>query len=452
MDGQTADARNEDRRDDEQVLIIPEIEVLKHLKTRDSDEAVQRQADTAHNAGRDGLQNDHDGLDEGQDDAHKGGGGDGRHRSVAGDRHAADRLAVGGVGADTEDGTGHRADTVAEQGALETGLLDEVAVDDGGQVLVVGDVLSEHDQRDRQERNDHLDDTAGIQQSGIGVSGEHLGGDVAGGQLLETLKEREMRVVDDGGDALEGAVRRNKVVDNGLEVDDHQIVNAGGLTDNGEDGGDRIARDDAEDEGNQTGHRVFLLGRADDDDEERHQTAEQRDEVIRTIHCRGVRLDDVAHCGTRKGQTDQCDRRPDDNGRHQLVHPVGANEVDNNRDDHVDEAGDDRAEDDAAVAVGERNTERAEEREGATEEHGAVKLGEELIDQRADTGAEDGGGDLNGQADDGRHGDGRREDRQHLLQCEDEHLTELGFVVDVVDQFLFHKYPPKRTYKVLGNA
>lgn len=43
----------------------------------------------------------------------------------------------------------HGADAVAQQGAGETGVLQKVLADDGGDVLVVCNVLGEDDERDR---------------------------------------------------------------------------------------------------------------------------------------------------------------------------------------------------------------------------------------------------------------------------------------------------------------
>ena len=69
--------------------------------------------------------------------------------ALRGDGDAGDGLAVGGVGAAAEESARHGADAVAQQGAGQAGILQQVVADDGGDVLVVGDVLGEDDEGDR---------------------------------------------------------------------------------------------------------------------------------------------------------------------------------------------------------------------------------------------------------------------------------------------------------------
>ena len=52
--GQTADAGDQDHSNHEQVLALAQIHLLDHLQTANCDEAVQGDANTAHNAVGDG--------------------------------------------------------------------------------------------------------------------------------------------------------------------------------------------------------------------------------------------------------------------------------------------------------------------------------------------------------------------------------------------------------------
>ena len=83
----------------------------------------------------------HQGAHEGHQDGEEGGVGDGNDGSVLGDGHAADGLTVSGVGAAGEESANHGADAVAQQGLVQARILGQVLLDDGGQVLVVGQVL-----------------------------------------------------------------------------------------------------------------------------------------------------------------------------------------------------------------------------------------------------------------------------------------------------------------------
>ena len=58
---------------------------------------------------------------------------------------------------------------------------------------------------------------------------------------------------------------------------------------------------------------------------------------------------------------------------------------------------------------------------------------EKLIDKCSDACAEDRRGDLRGQTDDRGNCDGCREDRENLLEREDEHVAKPRLVVDVVN-------------------
>lgn len=68
---------------------------------------------------------------------------------VARDGNTGNGFAVGRVRAAAEESARHGADAVAQQGAGETGILQKVLADDGGDILVVCNVLGEDDERDR---------------------------------------------------------------------------------------------------------------------------------------------------------------------------------------------------------------------------------------------------------------------------------------------------------------
>ena len=75
-----------------------------------------------------------------------------------------------------------------------------------------------------------------------------------------------------------------------------------------------------------------------------------------------------------------------------------------------------------------------DESEGGTQENRAAELGEELVDDGADTCAEQGCRLAHAVADDGGDEDGSCQNRQDLLESEQQHLAELGLVVNTVDQ------------------
>ena len=134
------------------------------------------------------------------------------------------------------------------------------------------------------------------------------------------------------------------------------------------------------------------------------------------------------------------DRRPDDHGGHQFIDPRHTETADDQGDDHIDQTGQRRTDDETEVSDRDRNgtsesgAHRAEEGEGGTEEDRALELGEELIDQRAAAGTEEGGGSRHSVTDGHRHRDRGGQNGEELLQGEHEDFGELGFVLDTVDE------------------
>ena len=66
---QAADAGDQDGRHNEQVAVVIQIHMLHHLKARYSDEAVQGDANATGDAGGNRVNESHEGIEEGQDDA-----------------------------------------------------------------------------------------------------------------------------------------------------------------------------------------------------------------------------------------------------------------------------------------------------------------------------------------------------------------------------------------------
>ena len=389
------------------------------------------------------MEQRHNGADEGKKDTHNRGGSNGCNRRVFRDSNAANRFAVRRVGANAKKRTGDRAYAVTEQGVFQAGFGDKVFADDVGKVLMVGNVFCENDQSHGQERHDNFYDCAAGE---LGCAAfrrrENFGREFTTRKLFNRFYKRELGHTDKRRKSLERAVCVYEVVNDGLPVDNFEIINVRNHTDSGENGSDYVACRDTENKGNQTGHSIFLLRGAKNNGCEGNHTAKERDKVIRT-ECNGaVRFHDVAHCRASQGQTDKGNRRADDNGGHKLGNPVRTDEMNNQSDDYVYETCYDRTENDTAVAVCKRNAQRVQERKGATQENRALKAGKELIHERTNTCTKDSRGDLRGDTDDGGNGDGRREDCQQLLQREKEHIAEFRFVVHVVDEIVCHIQKP----------
>ena len=68
-DNHAADTDNEDDGRNEEVAIFVEVNRLEHLEPAGCDEAVERNADTAHDAVRDGFEEGYQRCDAGEDDA-----------------------------------------------------------------------------------------------------------------------------------------------------------------------------------------------------------------------------------------------------------------------------------------------------------------------------------------------------------------------------------------------
>ncbi len=411
--GQAADAGDQDHSSNEQVLAGTQVDLLDHLQTGNCDEAVQGDADTAHDAVGDGSQEGNEGSEEGDNDTQDSSGGDGSHGSVPGNGNTADGLAVGGVGAAAEESTGDGANAVTQQGVVQAGLSQQILADDGGQVLVVSDVLSEDNECNGNVSNSNSGDESAV---------DFL-------NALQSLDEGEVGNCEDLHVGKDG------------EVDDLQSHIVGEDTDDGEDSSHNIANQDAQDEGDQLSHLLAVDGE-EDNSKQGSQTADQSNIGAAGGNAVNQNLTggQVADSIGSQGQADDGNGGSNDHGGHQLVDPVNANSLDDQSDNHINQASEDSAEDQAGVtgrnrsSTAEGSEHRANEGEGRAQENGAVPLGEELVNQGADAGAEQGGGLAHAVADDAGNSDGSSQDGQNLLECEQQHLSKLRLVFDTVDQ------------------
>ena len=135
---------------------------------------------------------------------------------------------------------------------MKTRLFKEVNFNDGGNVLVVSDVLCKN-----YERNGNVSD------------GKRA--DVSAVDFLDAFS---------GSQESEIGKRENRKAGEDAEVDDSETIVAGLDADNGEDCGNGIAGKDTDDERNQL-DSLFALGGAKHGDEKSDKTAENSDKRIR---------------------------------------------------------------------------------------------------------------------------------------------------------------------------
>ena len=222
----------------------------------------------------------------------------------------------------------------------------------------------------------------------------------------------------------------------GLVVDDNQGVVSGVLTDKSEDGSDKIARQNTDNKGDQLDH-IFAVSGAEHGHRQGHETADQS-HIHRAAFY--VASHQVADGIAGKAQTDDCNRGSDDDGGHQFVDPLDTAELDNHGNDHIHETGDQSTDNQSCVADGdgcspaEGGEHGTDECEGRTEKHRTGALGEEQINNGADTGAEEGRRGTHAISDNCRNCDCRRHNGQQLLQGEEDNLAEFRLVLDSIDK------------------
>ena len=304
---------------------------------------------------------------------------------------------------------------------MQAGILQQVHTDDGGEVLVVGNVLGKHDERDR-----HI--------------GDGDGGNVAAGKLRKALIGCQEGEIGNPGHAGKQA-----------EVDDLKLLVAAGDTDDGKNRRRDISNHDSDDERDQAKHLLAENGA-------QHGSC-QRDEAADDAHIRtggagvepGAGSHKITHRVARERKTDDGDRRSDDHGRHQLVDPLDAAELYDDGKNHIYKTCKQRAEDQAEVAegdgaagAGEGREHGSEEGKGASQENRAAEFCEKQVNDGSDTRTEKGCCLAHAVADNGGHRNGGGHDGEKLLERKQDRLPKLGLVFDSIHQI--HRGSPSLSY------
>ena len=134
---------DEDHRGDDQVAGLGQVHLVLHhvAHAHGGDHAVQHEADAAHDGGGDGVDQGVKLGGEGEDDGVHGGQADDPGIVDLAQSQNAGILAVGGVGGAAEH-TGQRGgQAVAQEGAVQAGVCDEVRAGGGGDGGHIADVL-----------------------------------------------------------------------------------------------------------------------------------------------------------------------------------------------------------------------------------------------------------------------------------------------------------------------
>lgn len=410
MKRKSADTRDKYGAHHEEVLGFAEVDAAEHVKTGNRYEAVQAEAHAAHYAARYRIDEGDDGSAEREHYREYRRAEDADHGSVSGDRHAADGFTVSGVGAAAECGAHEGTDAVSEKRSVQTGIGDEVALDDGADVLMVGDVLGENDESNGDIEESDIRNSRAVE-----------------GLIALGVQEGEI-VIDEAFEAYGLEERLERAVIHYLEV-----IDVGGVTDDREKRRHDVTYRDTDDEGDEF-HRLVALNGAEYDDEEGNKTAKESDEVI--AHTRSARFDYVAHGVAGKGKTYQSDGGSDNDGRHEFVDPLGAREFDDYRYNDVNGRRKSRAEQNAEISERHGSGQRSDEGKGASEEDGAFEFSEKKIAYRSETCADQsGGGSKNVGAHYHRDGYRRGDDGEKLLNGKRYKFTNRRTIVYVVDQF-----------------
>ena len=296
-------------------------------------------------------------------------------------------LAIGGVGGAAEHGGQRGGQTVAHQGAVQAGVLKEVALSGGGDGGHIADVLHHGGQGD----------------GGHDQNGGHVElGQLEGGQAHQTG-------LGHGGEIHQGL---------GGAVSTHNS-HAAGIHNKGGNIGDHHAHEDGDD-----------LEHAAAPDVE-HDDGGQGDEG------QGPAAGGVVHSRGGQGQADAHDDGAGDHGgqkAHDLLH---ARQLDDQGQDQVQQTGHHNAAAgvaqlilgvhggvDAAVQIG-HGGKAAQKGEGGAQEGGHLELRAHMEEQGADAGKEQGGLDAQGQTilpHQNGHQNGGAKHGEHVLQTQDEHL------------------------------
>ena len=441
VDNEAADAADENGRNNEEVLILAEVNATYHLEAGHCDKAVERDAHAAHYAGGNGINECNEGRKEGDENSSNRCEDDGDDGCVPCDSNAGNGLTVGGVGASAEECAAHRAYAVAEKGSREAGIGKKVALDDRGDVLMVGDVLCEY-----YECNGNVCNRD---------SAEILGSELI--EAAERGKEGELGNCKEGREADAILPKICEVA----EIDELKRGVLGSNAYNGEDKGCGVACKDTENEGDELCH-LLTVCRAKDNGKEGYKTAKNSDKRIckRNEVCGFAYNDAVLHNLLKyrfgdvtllkiadsvacKRKTDDSDRRADNYGRHKLVDPIGADELNDKCDDHVNETCENRTCDKAEVSdrgacrACKCRRHRGQECKGGAEEYRASELGKEEIDKGTYACTEECRRRRHAVADDDRNNESRSHNCKKLLNSEDDGLGDARSVADLIDHFHF---------------
>ena len=296
---------------------------------------------------------------------------------------------------------------------MEAGLLKQILVNDGGQVLMISNMLGED-----YEGNGNISNSDGK---------DILGSD--GLEAFESLHEGEVRNPFHGAESG--------------EIEHFQCVIAVNVADQGEDEGNNVAGNNTDNEGNQLHHFLSLDG-AEDNRQQGDKGADQADPALGIHDISAViqhsTLQGITDGVAGQGQSDDGNGGSDDDGGHELTDPGDTGELDDGSDDHINQAGEKSAQYQAGIAdrsgggTAKSSEHGTEEGKAGTKEDRALKLGEEQVDNGTDAGAEKRGALAHAVANDAGDGNGRSQDRKQLLERKDDQLTELGFVIDLVNQ------------------
>ena len=411
VERQTADAAYQDGGNNEQVAVVVQVNRLDHFKAAYRDEAVERDADAADDAGGDRIYKADEGIEEAEQDAVDCSEGDGAYGSVAGDGDAADGLAVGGVGAAADEGTNNGTDTVADQGVIQTGIGDQVTPDDGRQVLMVGNVLGKGYKGNGREEDK--------QTQYIGKALDGVGSIVI---YTEHAQEGET-----------GHLEKLHVVKGG-KIDQLERFAIGELADIGQSQRDHISTQDADNEGDHLHTLAALYGGIHGDEE-----GDQTDKNGHQIVAAGSGVIQVVNSTAAQGKTDQGNGGADYDGGQELADPGCTGLFDDQSDENINQTCEQGTDEDAEEAKGGCTGQRADKGEGTSQEHRALLTGGDVdVEQRAETGSAQGSGLVQIQSGAvGQHGHQQSSghDGQQLLEGVDKVLLEGRLLIDVIDQF-----------------
>ena len=300
---------------------------------------------------------------------------------------------------------------------IQARIFQKICVNDRGDVFMVRDVFSKDD-----EGNRHISHEENAEVFRIDLAEALCCGQEGEVRNLQECLQRDAAF----RECLEG-----------LEADDLQICIAGAVSDQGEDQGNGISAQDADDERDHADVRI-AVGACQHRCEQGDDSAEDRDVGLGTGSAADLQIRDGA-AGQR--ETDDRDSRTDDYRRHEAVNPAGSGCLDRNGQDYIDQAGEYCTDDETCIAclqadcAGEGGGHRTDKCKGRAQEYRTLFLGEQNISQCAEACSKQCCSSGHAVADNHRNGDGSCHDRKYLLKGIDDELGKCWFVVDAVGQF-----------------